>query len=116
MSSGAMAQCFAEVHRINEQRQATQLGPDTGLAIFHITIVRPDDTAESYCGCFADATEAGKDGVRRGGAGAAIKVRPEVETTYMHGKARYPDWLHQDATAEAWNGWVTAKNEAMERE
>lgn len=82
---------------------------------FHLTITRPDGTVEGFTERFVDSIEAAGEAILRGGWGAKVVVRPEVKTSILHGKVRYPNPLHKDASAEALLGWESAHNEAALR-
>ena len=77
---------------------------------FHLTIRQYDGTLISQPGWFVDSIAAMEHGLVLGGLGSRITVRPDVETTFLHGRARFPHSLHPMATLEALDGWVTAAN------
>jgi hypothetical protein len=87
---------------------------DDGL-LFHIVITKADGTIDGYSGRFADSIGACGDAILKGDWGAKIVVRPDIETSFVHGKLRFPESLHPKASSFAWDGWVTAKNAAAQQ-
>ena len=75
---------------------------------FHIIIRQFDGTLISHSGRFVDSIAANQHGLFLGGMGSRITVRPAIETSYLHGKARWPNSLHPMRTLEALEGWAAA--------
>lgn len=80
---------------------------DAGI-LFHITIREPDGSMAGETKRFVDSTDAADYGMRKGGLGSKVTVRPAVETTVMHGKLRYPHALHPLCSPDARAGWADA--------
>lgn len=82
---------------------------DVGL-VFHITIKLFDNTLIGKSGRYVDSIAAQQAGEEIGGLGCKVTVRPDIETSYLHGRLRYPNAPHKMASPEAVDGWVTAAN------
>lgn len=80
---------------------------------FHVAIDHHDGRAEAYTAAYVDRVDAALEAEKRiGPVGAKLRIRPEVEVTYMEGRARWPQSLHDCATPEARSGWETASRGA----
>lgn len=78
--------------------------------LFHIVIRQYDGTLICEAGRFVDSFAAQQHGEEIGGLGSRVTVRPDVETSYLHGRNRWPNALHKMASLEAADGWVAAAN------
>ena len=84
--------------------------------LFHLTIRQYDGTLISESGLFMDSIAARDFGEDLGGLGSRVTVRPDIETSYLHGRARYPNPLHKLASLEATEGWAAAAAIAYARD
>ena len=82
---------------------------------FHITTRDYDGTLTGECGWFADSIAAQQHGEHVGGLGCRVTVRPDVETSYLHGRIRHPNALHGMASQEAIDGWAASACVAYSR-
>jgi hypothetical protein len=88
---------------------------DPGL-LFHITLTGPGTLVTGYCRYFLDSCEARMDGEERAAReqpGAKVSLRPDIETSFTHGKLRWPKRLHANASPEARRGHAQAERDAM---
>ena len=84
--------------------------------LFHVTIRQYDGTLIGESHRCVDSIAAQQWGEERGGLGSRVTVRPDVETSYLHGRARYPHALHKMASMEAVEGWAAAAAIAYARD
>lgn len=92
--------------------KTTEPANDDGR-LFYITITRPDGTMHGYSARFVDSFEATSHAIIKAGPDAKVSVRPEIETAALHGKNRYPQALHPQASEAAWAGWHAAHERVM---
>jgi len=81
--------------------------------VFNVTVHPAGGALVGITQAFADSIAAVIAGIDLLGAReGAVKVRPQIERTYMEGYSRWPDQLHDSAFMDAWRGWSDA---ALER-
>lgn len=81
------------------------------MTVYCISWTKPGNQLsepESQYDCFG-STDALTEGLRLGGWGARVVVRPLIETTRITGFSRWPHPLHAQAAPEARAGWEAAR-------
>lgn len=80
-----------------------------GARDFHV-LITTQGGIEGYKLRCAEAIDAAMDGADRlAGRAGKVEVRPDIERTFLEGKARYPEQLHAQAHVEALRGWLAAE-------
>lgn len=83
------------------------------LPLFHIT-VDTEGSKIGYSARFANSIDAAVDGhAQLQGRAGVVRVRPDVEQSFLDGKARWPDELHPAASDEARHGWCSRELMAL---
>jgi hypothetical protein len=103
----AIAAAIAQAHPMEPANDRGRL--------FHVLITFPGGV-HGFQHRAVDSTEAAiaaNEWLGARGLEGKVEVRPDVQTSYMHGRLRYPEQLHAEANEEAWRGWSDAHDAAL---
>lgn len=82
---------------------------------FHVAITYSNGDLSGYRGRFVDSVDACLDAQEQmAGRTGKVQIRPDVENSFLEGRARFPAPLHPKASAAALDGWHKAQAERAE--